>query len=36
VNGERIGEGFRGWDEPEDASDVFDDEESVNEEYEGF
>ena len=36
VGGERVGEGFRGWDEPEDNSlDNVDDEE-INEEYEGF
>ncbi|MFT5647320.1 MAG: hypothetical protein ACI976_002010, partial [Aureispira sp.] len=38
VNGERVGEGFRGWDEPEDnTSESTDNEEDVNDdEYEGF
>lgn len=37
VNGERVGDGFRGWDEPEDGtSEAPNEGESVNEEYEGF
>jgi hypothetical protein len=38
VGGERVGEGFRGWDEPEDeTSESFENEEDVNDdEYEGF
>lgn len=33
VNGERVGEGFRGWDEEEEE---FEEEESANDEYDGF
>lgn len=36
VDGERVGEGFRGWDEPEEESPNTFEEEDVNEEYEGF
>lgn len=37
VNGERVGEGFRGWDEPENGtSEIPEEKETINEDYEGF